>query len=87
VHSGLEGRFVTHARPDDPVAFTLERVNPSAELKEGSNVFLATATVERNPDWMRAGMQGVATVNAGKRPVWWVSLHRAIDFVRFHLGS
>ncbi|MEX2286743.1 MAG: HlyD family efflux transporter periplasmic adaptor subunit [Planctomycetaceae bacterium] len=87
VHAGLRGRFSTLARPDDPVSFTLERVNPAADLKDGNNVFLATATVDRNPSWMRAGMQGVATVDAGDRRVWWVSLHRWIDFTRFHWGS
>jgi hypothetical protein len=31
-------------------------------------------------------MDGVAKIDVGRRRVWWVSLHRAINFARLHLG-
>jgi hypothetical protein len=50
--------------------------------RNGKNVFIAEATVEDNPAWMRAGMEGVARIDAGTRRVWWVALHRMIDYLR-----
>ncbi len=82
VHEGQVGRFVTVARPDVPITCAIERVQPSATVAEGVNVYVARAQVEQNPPWMLAGMDGVATLDVGRRRVWWVSLHRLIRFAR-----
>ena len=79
---GLEGRFACNARPGELLACKIVHVRPSSEPVDGKNVFIAEATVEGNPAWMRAGMRGVAQIDAGKRRVWWVVLHRIIDYVR-----
>jgi hypothetical protein len=33
---------------------------------------------------MRPGMEGSARIVVGKRPVWWIALHRGIDYIRYH---
>jgi multidrug resistance efflux pump len=82
IQQGLHGKFVTVARPDMPIACEVERVEPAATVADGKNVFIARATVDRHPPWMLSGMDGVATLDIGKRPVWWVALHRVIRFAR-----
>ncbi len=87
VRSGLRGRFATLARPDDPVSLTIALVKPAAEAKGNGNVYIATADVDDNPEWMRAGMQGTAAIDAGNRKVWWIVLHRVINYLRYHFET
>ncbi|MBM4090791.1 MAG: HlyD family efflux transporter periplasmic adaptor subunit [Planctomycetes bacterium] len=79
---GFQGRFACNARPGEPLHFTVTRIRPLPQPRNGKNVFIADATVEDNPAWMRAGMEGVARIDAGTRRVWWVALHRMIDYLR-----
>jgi multidrug resistance efflux pump len=81
---GRIGTFVCNARPGESLRCEITRIQPSSEPRDGKNVFVAQATVEDNPDWMRVGMEGVATIEVGQRPVWWVCVHRLIDFLRLN---
>ncbi len=80
---GATGRFRSHARPDAPQDCTLTRIRPRAEAKDGKVVFLAEGELAA-PDaaWLRPGVAGVAKIDAGPKPVWWVALHRVIDRLR-----
>jgi len=82
---GLAGRFASHARPETTRAIRIDRIRPNAVVRDNCVVFVAEADVEIDPTWMRPGMEGVAKVEVGPRPVWWVSLHRVIDYLRLHL--
>jgi biotin carboxyl carrier protein len=82
IREGLIGQFVTVARPDVPINCEIERIQPSASVAEGENVFVARAKVDQNPPWMLSGMDGVATMDVGQRHVWWVALHRMVRFAR-----
>ena len=84
VREGQYGRFVTVASPDQPVCCTVDRVQPTATVVDGKHVFVARARLGGNATWNLAGMDGVATLEVGPRRVWWVTLHRLIDFVRLH---
>lgn len=73
-----EIRFVT--RPDEVFRLELEKIIPVAEYKEGKNLFRIRATFAGDvPDWWRPGMSGLAKVDAGKRPVFWLLFHNLID--------
>jgi len=82
--AGLKGRFASHARPEDAQQFELTRLRPSAEIRNGENVYVAEATVDLNAEWMRPGMEGVAKVQVGRRKVWWVASHKVLDYLRLH---
>ena len=84
VHGGQTGSFVTVANPDQSLACQVDRVQPTATAWEGTHVFLARARLTGAGAWNLAGMEGVATLEVGARRVWWVTLHRVVDFVRLH---
>ncbi len=84
VKAGLTGSFACNPRPGETIHCQIVRVQPSSEARDGKNVFIAEASVEDNPAWMRAGMEGVATIEVGRRAVWWVCLHRVIDALRLN---
>ncbi len=84
VSRGQIGRFVTIARPDQAVVCQVDRIAPAATVMDGQTVYVAHAHITSNSAWSLAGMDGVATLEVGRRPVWWVVLHRGIDFVRLN---
>lgn len=84
VQSGFSGRFTSHARPEDGISFVVGHVRPSAELRGGHSVFVTDANLRDSPQWIRPGMEGLARVDCGTQPVWWVALHRVIDSMRLN---
>ncbi len=85
VHPGLRGTFAPAARPEQPQEFILARIGASAEARAGQNVYRLEGPLTTPPDWLRPGMEGVARIHVGPRRVWWVTLHRVVDWLRLHL--
>lgn len=79
---GSRLRFASHARPEDPGYSSLERVAPATVQREGRSVFIAEARAPEGQSWLRPGMEGIAMVEAGDRPNWWLAAHRLIDNAR-----
>ncbi|MFQ5489430.1 MAG: efflux RND transporter periplasmic adaptor subunit [Phycisphaerae bacterium] len=81
----LAGTFAARARPEQSQAFRIERIKPLAELRQGANVCVAEAAADLSAQWMRPGMEGIAKIEVGRRRVWWVLLHRSIDYLNLNL--
>jgi multidrug efflux pump subunit AcrA (membrane-fusion protein) len=77
---GMSGEFSSNARPESMIGCVIETIHPKAEARDGNTVYVIEGRMERNPDWLRSGMQGVAHVHVGKRPIWWIACHRLIDY-------
>ena len=81
-----EAVVATSARPEVTTPLTIVQVHAASQVEHGKNVFTAEAEfTEAPPAWMRSGMQGIARVDVGRRPVWWVWAHSVIDSVRLQL--
>jgi GAF domain-containing protein len=86
-----KGQLATAAYPGRKIAFTVTRINPVAEVVNQKNVFKVEATLdagqmkEQDQSWMRPGMEGVAKVDVGKMPYFWLWTHRLWDFLRMKL--
>lgn len=85
VNAGLSGRFAPQARPEKSENFELQRVLPNAVVHDEQVVFIAEARMPDAPNWLRPGMEGVARVDVGPRPAWWVLFHSVVDYCRLHL--
>ncbi len=81
----LTGTFISNARPGAKNPFRVVRVHPAAEAADGGNAYVVEAQLDADPEWVRAGMEGMAKVRIGRRPTWWVLGHRVIDAVRMSL--
>lgn len=81
LEAGLTGTFAPNARPEAAEPFEIIYCRPTAEIREQRNVYVAEAAAQLDADGLYPGMRGVAQVNAGDRPVWWVALHRVIDYL------
>ena len=82
VRRDLTGDFASVARPEVPQSFRIVRVLPAARQQDNTNCYVAEADVNDPPQWLRSGMEGNAKVRAGRRHVWWVLFHRAINYAR-----
>ncbi|MHC5111235.1 MAG: efflux RND transporter periplasmic adaptor subunit [Planctomycetota bacterium] len=80
----LAGVFASFARPDVTQSFAISRVMESARPRNERNVFLAEATLGGTDPWLRPGMEGVAKVRVGVRRIWWIALHKAVDYLRIN---
>ena len=60
------------------------RVSPASTVVDEQNVFLGEATVLTNLDGIAPGMEGIAYLDAGHRPPWWVLTHRLTDWLRLN---
>ena len=83
IKAGDVGQAALAGRPDQKFNITIERIDPVAEARDGSNVFLAKARIEDEyASWWRPGMGGSAMVDAGERPIVWIMTRRTINFLR-----
>ena len=91
VRVGTRGSVTLSALPDRSFELQIERVMPVARVAGTSNVFEAEArllgtAVADNPS-LRPGLQGVARLEAGSKPLWWTLAHRPIDWLRLQWWS
>lgn len=79
---GKVGTFAPNARPEGTSDLQLTRVQPVARPVNGKTVYIAEAELQNAHTWMKPGMEGMARVSFGRRPVWWVASHRLTDYFR-----
>lgn len=77
VETGQEGRLVLSALSDQEFHFTVTRINPMAEVRDGNTVYRVEAELEAGQDMLRAGLEGVARIAIDRRhliAIWTRSL-------------
>ncbi len=85
LHVGQHGRLATTALPNDRYAFTIDRIVPLPETKDGDNTFTVFAHLdETSPSW-RPGMAGEARVEIEHRRLIWIWTHKFIEYLKFKL--
>ncbi|MFY7904552.1 MAG: efflux RND transporter periplasmic adaptor subunit, partial [Burkholderiaceae bacterium] len=83
VRPGMQGAVTFAALPDKRYDLVLERVSPVARSDPGHLGFEAEARLlAAAPELMRPGMQGLAQLNAGQQPLYWLLSHRVLDWLR-----
>ncbi|MEM9166757.1 MAG: HlyD family efflux transporter periplasmic adaptor subunit [Planctomycetota bacterium] len=82
---GVIGSVATRAYPDRRFPLVVERVVPMARAEGGQNAFEVHARLEGSAAWMRPGMEGLAKLDVGDRPVGWIATRRIVDTLRLWL--
>lgn len=81
---GLAGRFVPNAHPERASAITLARIRPQTEQRDARTVLALEANLNDDQLQLQPGMEGMAKLELGRRPVWWIVLHRARDYLKLN---
>ena len=82
IEPGRVGRFAPNAKPESPINLQVDRVQPHARPIRGKTVFIAEAELNETGDWLKPGMEGIARVDFGSKPVWWLASHRVVNYFR-----
>jgi hypothetical protein len=85
VSEGLGGTLAAVGHPDQKVRFTIDRINPIAEVVDHQNVFRVRARISEQLEWMRPGMEGEARISAGRKTYLWVFSHGFVNWLRMKL--
>ncbi len=87
VEPGQQGALASASHPGRYVPFTVERINPIAEVIDGRNVFRARVRIDEAgaATWLRPGVEGVAKATVGEAPLLWVWTRDAVGWVRMKL--
>ena len=85
VSIGQEGLLACVGRPDQKIRFLVEQIHPMAEVVNDKNVFRVRARLQEHRPWMRPGMEGIAKIQAGKKPYLWIGSHRLTNWLRMKL--
>ena len=83
---GMGGEMAFASRPDERFGVKLDSFEPVAVVEEtGTDFRVRVSVTDAVQDWWRPGMTGVCKVDAGRRSLAWVWLHRSWEFVRLKL--
>jgi len=83
--TGQRGRLATVSYPGRKIEFTIEQINPIAQVVDQKNVFRVRCRLEDTPSWLRPGMEGVAKVSIGKRSYSWIWTRKIVRWIRMKL--
>ena len=79
------GELAAAADPSKHVSFTVERINPVAEVIDRKNVFKVRILLEHTEPWMRPGMEGIGKIHLGRAPYGKLWTRRLVNWVRMRL--
>jgi hypothetical protein len=85
VKVGQRGELATRSLPSQKFGFTVDRIVPLGNVKEGGNTFRVIAKLDAvDPNW-RSGIVGEARLEVEKKPLIWIWTHRLVDWVRLQV--
>ncbi|MEE9296564.1 MAG: efflux RND transporter periplasmic adaptor subunit [Phycisphaerae bacterium] len=79
------GRLASASLPGDLLPFTVEHINPVAEVAEGRNVFKVRVRLGESRPWLRPGMAGTAKIDVDRRSYLWIWTRPFVNWVRMQL--
>ncbi|WP_404710692.1 efflux RND transporter periplasmic adaptor subunit [Sphingomonas sp. MMS24-J13] len=82
---GATGRVVLAGMPSEALPITVAKITPLATSEDGRNYFRVEGTLANADNRLRPGMEGVARVDVGYRPLLWIWTRSAIDWIRISL--
>ncbi|MDX2114694.1 MAG: HlyD family efflux transporter periplasmic adaptor subunit [Planctomycetota bacterium] len=85
LQQGQTGSLALAAYPQQSIAFTVEKLDPAAQIRAGRTVVRAQLRLHQLPEFARPGMEGVARVDAGERTLGTIIFRPVIDWLRMTL--
>ena len=85
LEAGMTGTLAAAANPGDRLPFVVEHINPIAEVDAEDNVFRVRLRLDERRAWIKPGIEGVAKVDAGPRPIGWIWTREAVKWLRLKL--
>ena len=74
-------------RPDAALPFTVRRVVPVAEARDGHMVFHVDARLDATAHGLRPGLEGLAKIEVGDTQLAWIWLRPLLHWLRIELWA
>jgi multidrug resistance efflux pump len=87
VEPGQRGQLLLSAWPSDVLDFTVTKIVPVSVARDGRNYFAVEGALDRVPDRLRPGMEGVGKINVGERRLAWIWSRQGVDWFRLRLWA
>ena len=84
---GQKGELKVAALLDRTLPYTIERITPITEAREGRNVFRVEAVLDERSEGLRPGMEGVAKTDAGRRLLIQIWTQELLHWLRLKLWA
>lgn len=85
VRLGQRGEFALQAMPGRSLGLIVQRITPVASSADERNFFAVEASLIGADPGLRPGLEGVAKIDAGRRSLAWIWLHRGGDWLRLNM--
>ncbi|GLS91106.1 hypothetical protein GCM10007916_21750 [Psychromonas marina] len=82
INHAQTGRLVLAALPDQKFSFTLTRINPMAEVRDGATVYRVEAELNNSADVLRVGLEGVAQIYVDQRLLITIWTRSMVDWMK-----
>ncbi len=79
------GRLILSSLPGQTFAFTINKLLPLTEVRDGNNYFRVEAQLDQPSTLIRPGMTGSGKILVGTRSLGWLWFHDIIDWLRLKL--
>ncbi|MEM9108759.1 MAG: HlyD family efflux transporter periplasmic adaptor subunit [Planctomycetota bacterium] len=79
------GELASVSHPGAFIGFTVERIEPEAEVLDGQNVFRVRVSLDEITEWLRPGVEGEAKIHVSKRSYAYLWTRDAVNWVRMKL--
>ena len=70
VEEGQTGRLILKALPEEEFVFTVTRITPITEARDGGNHFRVESLLQDTSDRLRPGMEGIGKIEIGERKIF-----------------
>lgn len=79
------GELASASHPGEFIGFTVERIEPEAEVVDAQNIFRVRVSLDKVTDWLRPGVEGEARVHVSRRSYAYLWTRDAVNWVRMKL--
>ena len=84
---GQSGQLAVASMPGERFVFTVSKITPVNEAKDGRNFFRVEALLDSDIGRLRPGMEGVGKILVDERKLIWIWTHSLVDWARLTLWS
>tara|TARA_R110001583_G_scaffold22377_9_gene84054 strand:- start:16326 stop:18161 length:1836 start_codon:yes stop_codon:yes gene_type:complete len=85
IRHSQKGELVLAALPDQKFSFTLTRINPMAEVRDGATVYRVEAELNNKEELLRVGLEGVSQVYVDERLLISIWTRSMVDWMKLQL--
>jgi len=87
VQEGQKGSLALASMPSNTFELVVQKITAVAKTEDGKNIFRVEASLEKAPELLRPGMEGIGKINAGRASLLWIWTHEIADWLRLWLWS